>query len=722
MPAPATCESRITRVVVYARGAVVTRRVLLPPELGTAAADVVVPGLTPLAEVGSMRVSGGREVLGLRGELVVPPAPSQPGELRARLRELEQEAAAMEAERQHLVWRAGELGKLQVKPAVGARGSSPKRAPDPAGRVKDALAAARLAEELRAEVERRLGDLAEAEDRNARARQAAALAAAQGRTADRAGPGHPTLSVHLALAPGAGSEALELSYVVGAARWWPCYAARLDSAAARAALSLDAHVAQLSGEDWSDVALSLSTADLARDARLPELPSLRLGRAQAPRARGYRPPPPGLDLLFAGYDAAMPAVPMAAPAATALGVARPLPPPPLGHGAQLFGGVARGGAVPAAAAAASREQAMLLPSAAPASRAAAAHDDLLEADAETELSEEVEMVPSFAGPPPAQASRALRRRSAPAGKAELAEPPAEAPDGGAAPVPGPIEPADAWLDFDALRLAGGGDRARRGRLVREADAGAIAGVLVPGGVATAAEAARAVAALPPPPQATDPLEGRGHFDHQFDADGRADVPSSGRPHRVEIRRAQAPSRNFLRAVPREAAEVYREVELQNPFGAPLLAGPVDVFVDGALLATSAVAAVDTGGLLRLGLGVEDRIRVARNARTEESAAGLLGGALAVDHEIAVDLRSALGHAVTVEVVERAPVTDDPDVDVTAAADPPAARYDQAERGRPIRGGWRWEVPLPAGGTGKVTLRYRVKLPGKSEIVGGNRRE
>ena len=38
-------------------------------------------------------------------------------------------------------------------------------------------------------------------------------------------------------------------------------------------------------------------------------------------------------------------------------------------------------------------------------------------------------------------------------------------------------------------------------------------------------------------------------------------------------------------MPRESPEVYREAELQNPFGAPLLAGPADVYVEGGSMSS-----------------------------------------------------------------------------------------------------------------------------------------
>src|SRR5262249_42581452 len=100
---------------------------------------------------------------------------------------------------------------------------------------------------------------------------------------------------------------LLLTYVVPATRFWPLYTLRIvegRDAARRATWMIEALVAQRTGEDWREVRLSLSTADLLLDARLPELPSLRLGRAQPPARRGYRSPPAGLDELFAGYERA----------------------------------------------------------------------------------------------------------------------------------------------------------------------------------------------------------------------------------------------------------------------------------------------------------------------------------------------------------------------------------------------------------------------------------
>jgi uncharacterized protein (TIGR02231 family) len=232
-----------------------------------------------------------------------------------------------------------------------------------------------------------------------------------------------------------------------------------------------------------------------------------------------------------------------------------------------------------------------------------------------------------------------------------------------------------------------------------------------------------VESLPDPPHAPDPRAVRGVFDHVYEAEGTVDVPSNARPHRVTLRGAEAPARPRFRTVPRQSAEVYRETELENPFDAPLLAGPVEVFLDGALLATSSIPSVDRGGTIALGLGVEQRIRVARNARVREAAAGLLGGSTVVEHEVVVDLGSALGHPAVVDVIDRIPVTDEKDVEIAYLPGKPHGEdYRQLERGMPVRGGKRWTVTVPAGGKAQVAFGYRITLPAKNEIVGGNRRD
>ncbi len=71
----------------------------------------------------------------------------------------------------------------------------------------------------------------------------------------------------------AGPQRLELSYQLQGASWRPLYDARLASADQRIGLTQIGEVRQRTGEDWSGVKLTLSTARPAVSARMPDLNS-----------------------------------------------------------------------------------------------------------------------------------------------------------------------------------------------------------------------------------------------------------------------------------------------------------------------------------------------------------------------------------------------------------------------------------------------------------------
>lgn len=93
---------------------------------------------------------------------------------------------------------------------------------------------------------------------------------------------------------------LRLRYLVNGASWAPSYNARRGPAApGEQTLTLEyyASIQQTSGEDWSGVSMTLSTATPALTATPPSLDSMRIGLAPAPQEKAEQ-------LAHLGYDAA----------------------------------------------------------------------------------------------------------------------------------------------------------------------------------------------------------------------------------------------------------------------------------------------------------------------------------------------------------------------------------------------------------------------------------
>ena len=105
---------------------------------------------------------------------------------------------------------------------------------------------------------------------------------------DRAQKPPNRLEVRIELAAAAATKAtLRVTYAVRNARWTPLYDARLDTGAKDRKPALElvrrAEITQNTGEDWSNVALAVSTVRTARGGSAPDLKSLVVQYPQVPR-------------------------------------------------------------------------------------------------------------------------------------------------------------------------------------------------------------------------------------------------------------------------------------------------------------------------------------------------------------------------------------------------------------------------------------------------------
>ncbi len=527
-----------------------------------------------------------------------------------------------------------------------------------------------------------------------------------------------------------------LAYLVPGATWCPAYEVRFLEETGEAELAVRAVVAQRTGEDWHRAALALSTADGTWTTALPRLPSLRIGRAQRSMPRtGWRPPPEGLESLFAGYDlenpdrsgTGTPSVSADAGAARetagfALGQAVEETWPDAEPVDEIFGGMAEEVA---------DETGVEGPPAAPETP-----------EGPPPMALAAPPVTAAGVVPAGRLRQAEGRRLVQEAARRKARGHAIMVDGGddgplaitAGPPPGAalppaLEVDDEWLRYDSLRLAGP-DEPGRGKLrtrpllevLGESAGTARIAPRIASLVAQQDRAARAVAGLPLPPLARPVTETRGRFDYLYRSECEIDLPSDGRFHTLTLMRGRAAARVAYRTVPAVEPAIYRELILDNPIDAPLLAGPADLYVGNDLVSTSSLETVAEGGAIRLGLGVEDRIEVARNVHYVESAASLLGKQ-SLQHDVELAFTSQLDEPVTIDVIERVPVTDSPDLEIEEHyRDMEPVEYDQVDRGRPIRGGRLFRVRVEPRGTTKVSYRYRVIMPAKYELVGGNRRD
>jgi hypothetical protein len=688
-------ESRIEQVTVYAHGARVRRVASLRAPVPTVVRFVGLP-LAAIDDTVRSEVEGGATVTAIRVGVDTPsgePRPEESDELRAA----RQRMAVAESEVERL---RGALDQLASAPLIENDPSD-----EPPAAWSSIIAARRELVAVRAKrgatLREELSAVTRELDDARRAFEVVIEKEAAAGTAKAARLHEVRKYAELELA-GTGEATVRVEYQIAAARWAPSYVARLDGEQAR--FELRAVVAQASGEDWPDVALRLSTAEPERFAQLPELHPQKIGRRQAePAKRGFRPPPSGADILYSDYDRSFP---------------RRIEP----FGAAVFDD-------------STFEGRATLPA------DVDEMDDLADQVWDEETSRPRQ---SYRGDdaktiaPPMQAAPAPLAKKSMIGalggavSGTIVAPVAALANVVARPAPGGGGASDERRRERAL-TAPPAPRLDYGNLVMAAMSSPQRGMLVSGRKRLDGELASRVEAgvamidqLPLPPGHA--AEWAHNYDYAYASDGKVEIKSDAAWHSIALTARTGTAKIRHVAVPREQADVFRVAAVGNPFDGPLLPGPIDVYDRGQFLVTSDVDYTPPGGNVDIGLGVDPTVKIARNVEFHEEASGMLRGALRLVHAIAIDIENLATRPIELEVRERVPVTREGDDDIEVSlgkVDPPWERYTpdtEAPRDLKLRGGYRWQVTVPA--TAKKLLRagYEVKIAGKHELVGGNRRE
>ena len=292
-------RSMIDAVTVYPDGATVTRviRVDLPGGDTTLIDRDFPPGLDPA----SLRVEGetsARVVIGaIDARAPRPDRPATAPEIEKQIEALRDERAALDDRIAAQTARKGFAQRFaeQAPVAGGEKGGT-----RPLAEWREAFAA--VAEEISAaDAAIRESKLKQRDIDRALARLNAQIQTNPARKME--------VRIDLA-AEAATATTLRVSYTVHGARWVPLYDARLDSGGRDRKPSLElvrrAEIVQQTGEDWTDVALSVSTVRTLKGGNAPDLRPM-LVRYEQPRpvatggqfrsdrlAQQAAPPPAGL--------------------------------------------------------------------------------------------------------------------------------------------------------------------------------------------------------------------------------------------------------------------------------------------------------------------------------------------------------------------------------------------------------------------------------------------
>ncbi|MCB1539830.1 MAG: mucoidy inhibitor MuiA family protein [Rhodoblastus sp.] len=269
-------RSRIDRVTVYPDAALVTR--VMEIDLPAGASTVLLRGLPYALDPASLRVAGeGSAAIGIGAvEARLAPADTKTETaVEARLRSLRSDREGWQSTIDALTVKSEMIKRFaQASPERLSADSKPLEIAQ-WNSAFDTVGAglAKVGDELRA-ARTRLRDI----DDEIKAVEAS-------RPRQQGKP--PLRDISIALeATGATKAKLAVSYRVGGASWRPAYDAKLDTGGASRKPALElvrrAQVFQRTGEDWSDVALAVSTTRALRGSQAPEVQPERIAFWERP--------------------------------------------------------------------------------------------------------------------------------------------------------------------------------------------------------------------------------------------------------------------------------------------------------------------------------------------------------------------------------------------------------------------------------------------------------
>ncbi len=657
-------EAPITSVVVYSDRARVTRsaRVKL-----TGTQQVALPLLQGSVEPSSVRLeSQGADVLRIETTYVdqsdLPEDEAQ--RLLKGLEKVDDELGRLRGEQD--VYRA-QLGLLQrmlpVVPPV-PQGDA-QRAP---ARLNPSGWPAVLAF-LRSAQDKLHGKLAEGEERQRTLRrqrqELVDKARLLGGIAHRAG-----YRVVATLA-GQGAAQVALTYMTAGARWLPTYDIQLLPANNRVELALAGLVSQETGEDWSDVALTLSTAIPATATQLPKLLTWKIGQRER-----FTPTPQALVEVTP-------------------------PPPPVPRLTASTGTSLRLQLLQRTGLSDERNRRTRLPDEQLNGLPQQTFELGIDADKDGDNLEAEKAV----------ADRPQRERYKQK-EALKTETTASAP---AAPPPPPPEDAKgkkgvkgdyAEADRDADGVPDALDRVSEQVAVETASTRGFAEVSksVPRGPVVG------VGLVPPagyraPQYAKNlPAALAGGYDLSYPSLYKDTIKSGQGSRRVALLAKSFPVSVLRKVTPALAAEAFLVAEIKNPASEPLPGGQANLFVGADPAGVATLQLVAAGETFTLPLGLDRAVKPIRNVRQTTEEKGVFSKDEVTEYTITTELVNPYRVPIEVKLLDQVPLAGDKHVEIKLVRSQPPASFE------PIKGALEWRLPLPPGGKVVTQFVYTLRRP------------
>jgi uncharacterized protein (TIGR02231 family) len=206
----------------------------------------------------------------------------------------------------------------------------------------------------------------------------------------------------------------------------------------------------------------------------------------------------------------------------------------------------------------------------------------------------------------------------------------------------------------------------------------------------------------------------GGFQAVFRIPGRVSVATNEGAKSFRISTGTIAPDLLVRTAPALDTAAFLEASFKQAEEAPLLPGRIALYRDGIFVGRGQMTLTPKDEIVRLGFGVDDKIKVARALlRRSEGTSGLLSTSKVDEREFRITVRNGHDTAIRVVVEEQLPVSEIDEVKVEMLP-PTTAPTERDTRNR--RGVLAWNFSAGAGELHEIVLGWRVRWPASRSVV------
>jgi uncharacterized protein (TIGR02231 family) len=200
----------------------------------------------------------------------------------------------------------------------------------------------------------------------------------------------------------------------------------------------------------------------------------------------------------------------------------------------------------------------------------------------------------------------------------------------------------------------------------------------------------------------------GGFQVSFRVPGRISVPAGQGSKSFRIASATIAPELMVHAVPALVESAFLQATFKHAEDAPLLPGRVSIYRDGVFVGRSPLALAAKDEIVRLGFGVDEKVKVARTVvRRLEGTAGLIGSSKTDEREFKTTIRNAHDFAIRIALEDQLPVSENEDIQVELL---PVSTQPTARDLRDRRGVVEWAFEAKPGEAREIKFGWRVRWP------------